>query len=228
MKRFSACLLAIACLVPAAHAADLIIDTPISDVAVAGYDWSGFYAGIFAGYGGGRGINTVSGTGAVSTVDVRGGLLGATVGANAQFDTFVLGLEGDVSWNGQSGSAVCGGAPGFQCDGRLDWASSAKVRGGVALDRLLVFGTLSVAAGGINATISPTPIGTTGNYAGTIWGWTVGGGVEYAVTEAISVKAEYAYTDFRNTTAPFGSVASTPSDIDLNTHVAKIGVNFHF
>lgn len=228
MKRVAASLLALSFVTPAAQAADLIIDTPVDRVAVAGFDWSGFYAGVFAGYGGGRPESFIAATGAVSPVDTRGGLLGATVGANAQFDMFVLGVEGDVAWSGIEGSDACEGAPGFQCNGRLDWTGSAKVRGGVALDRLLVFGTLGLAAGGINASTTPTPAGTTGSYETTVYGWTVGAGAEYAVTEAISVKAEYAYTDFGTTQAPAGTLAGSPDDLTISTHVAKVGVNLHF
>ena len=99
----------------------------------------------------------------MSPVDLQGGLLGVAIGANAQFDAFVLGVEGDVAWSGVAGSAVCAGAPAYSCNGVLDWIGSAKLRGGVAVQNILLFGTAGLAAGGITASTNPAPPASTGS-----------------------------------------------------------------
>jgi outer membrane immunogenic protein len=72
--------------------------------AASGYDWSGAYIGAEGAYGFGHNrwpnifnpnIPDDSGK-----FDIKGGLGGATVGANAQAGVFVLGVEGDWMWSG--------------------------------------------------------------------------------------------------------------------------------
>lgn len=229
------CRLAISVLVAttgvvSATAADLgTIYPPIIDIPSPAFSWSGFYAGIYAGYGNGRATSTGVATGSVSPVDVQGALLGGTVGANAQFGNFVLGAEGDLAWSGVKGSATCAGAPAYDCNGSLDWVGSAKARGGIAVDRVLLFGTAGVAVGGITASTNPAPPASTGTFSSTVWGWTVGGGAELAVTDALSVKAEYGYYDFATVQAPVNTIANLgATDIKANAHIVKLGVNYRF
>jgi len=202
---------------------------PLIDIPSPAFSWSGFYAGIYAGYGAGRATTTGVATGSFSPVDVQGALLGGTVGANAQFGNFVLGAEGDLAWSGVKGSATCAGAPAYGCTGTLDWAGAAKVRGGIAVDRVLLFGTAGVAIGGITASTNPAAPASTGSFSSTVWGWTVGGGAELAVTDAVSVKAEYGYYDFATVQAPVNTIANVgATDIKANAHIVKLGVNYRF
>lgn len=212
-----------------ASAADLGTDYPlIIDTPVAAFSWSGFYAGIYAGYGAGRATSTGVATGSVSPVDVQGALLGGTLGANAQFGNFVLGAEGDLGWSGVEGSATCANT-NFECKGRLDWSGSAKLRAGVAVDRVLLFGTAGLAVGGITASTNPAAAGATGSFSSTVWGWTAGGGAELAVTDTVSVKAEYAYHDFASVQAPINTIANLgATDIKSHVHTVKLGVNYRF
>src|SRR5688572_23863799 len=82
----------------AANAADLIIeDAPAADIAVAG-DWTGAYVGGHIGWvSGDVDWELVPQPGPAGTYTIGGWLLGAQAGYNWQVDTFVLGLEGDVS-----------------------------------------------------------------------------------------------------------------------------------
>lgn len=212
-----------------AHAADLDYDYPVLDTSTAAFDWSGFYAGIYAGYGAGRATSTGVVSGFVTPVDVQGSLLGGTVGANVQSGNLVFGAEGELAWSGVNGSATCVGNPTFDCNGTLNWLGSGKLRGGVAFDNVLLFGTAGIAAGGITATVDPIPAGATGTYSSTVWGWTVGAGAELAVSEQISIKAEYGYYDFASTRAPVDTIAnSAATDIKSHAHIAKLGVNYRF
>lgn len=225
----SASLAALSVTVPGAYAADLWTNysEPLI-ISSAGYDWSGFYAGVFAGYGAGRATSTSLVPATESPVDVQGMLLGGTVGANAQFGNFVLGVEGDLAWSGVDGSATCA-APAFTCTGSLDWLSSGKLRAGVAVDQVLLFGTAGISAGGIIASVDPAPAGANGTYSSTVWGWTIGGGAEMAVTDAMSIKAEYAYHDFATVQAPVNTIANLgATDIDSSAHTIKLGLNYRF
>lgn len=212
-----------------ATAADLGTYPPTIDIPPSTFSWSGFYAGIHAGYGAGRATSTGVTTGSVSPVNVQGGLLGGTVGANAQFGKFVVGAEGDLAWSGVKGSATCVGAPAYDCSGTLDWAGSGKLRGGIAVDRVLLFGTAGLVVGGITASTNPAPPASTGSFSATVWGWTVGGGAELAVTDAVSLKAEYAYYDFASVRAPVNTIANLgATDIKSHAHIVKLGLNYRF
>lgn len=211
-----------------ASAADLSYDFPqLVEMPGHSFDWSGFYAGVYAGYTGGRATSTASGN--VTNIDANGALLGGTVGVNAQYGSFVLGLENDLAWSGAQGSAICVGNAAFNCNGRLDWLGTTKLRGGVAVDQFLIFGTAGIALGGVTATVDPIPGGATGSFSSAVWGWTVGAGAEMAVTDNISVKAEYAYYDFASVQAEAGTITTVgATDIKSHAHVAKLGVNYRF
>ena len=75
-----------------ASAADVTVDP--------GYDWTGPYIGIQGGYGWETNNYTYT-LGAVNNdtdIDMNGFVGGGTIGANWQHESFVFGLEGDVSF----------------------------------------------------------------------------------------------------------------------------------
>jgi outer membrane immunogenic protein len=90
---------------------------------------------------------------------------------------------------------------------------------------------------------SQWPVTATGPIAGGFqesnWrtGWTVGGGIEYAVGYGWSVKGEYLYVDFGDWTAftsctnvgP-GCVSSLPTNLNVNLkdHIWRAGMNYKF
>lgn len=206
-------------------AADLIIADDVG-VAPASSDWSGFYAGVFGGYA--AGTATAESALGTTEIDGSGGLLGVTLGGNAQFDGFVLGLEGDIAWAGIEGDAACTGAPGYTCGGTVDWMGSLRARAGIAVDQVLLYATAGAALAGVTATV--TPVGAfTGEFSDTFIGWTAGVGAEVKVTDDISVKAEYAYVDLGTKTAPAGTLSTlNATDLSPAFHTVKLGVNFAF
>ena len=198
--------------------------TPPAPVSYStpGHDWSGFYAGVIAGSG--FGDTTFSG-GQSATVSGNGLLGGVTAGANMQYDQFVYGVEGDLAWDELAGSATCGTT---SCNTDHDWNGTLRARVGYAIDPVLVYATGGLAAAGINTGVSTAVAGTTGTYSDTYYGLTVGAGVEAAITEQLSAKAEYAYTDFGDRVAPAGTLAATNTTVSPSNHAIKVGLNFHF
>jgi len=209
-----------------AQAADFVIpDLP--DLPDTTFDWTGFYAGLGLGYGFGQGASTFAGN--TTTIPLDGVLLGGTVGWNYQVDSFVLGVEGDVFWNNQSGSATCVGAPALSCNGMIDWNGSLRGRAGVAVDTALFYGTAGVAFAGATATVTPPAGGTTGTHSDNFVGWTAGAGAEFLVTDNLTAKVEYSYTDYGTRTAPAGTLAfGGPTTIALTSHAVKTGLNWSF
>src|ERR1700694_158567 len=84
---------------------------------IAIYAWTGFYVGIAGGgsLGTSNHIDSATGLGDTIGYNVKGGLVGGTLGYNWQMSNFVFGLEGDISWVGEYGShlvyGLAGGAP---------------------------------------------------------------------------------------------------------------------
>lgn len=203
---------ALALTTTAAVAADPIMPAPvapISPISALAHDWTGFYAGINAGYGFGEAYGTPGLSDVFDSVD---GLVGgAQIGASAQFDMFVLGVEGDIQVSGMS-QEVLG------VEARLDYFGTVRARAGVAIDNFMPYVTGGFAYGG--GTIDDG-IDSDNN---THWGWTVGAGVEVAMDQSVSFKAEYLYTDLgaEEYFAPGGL------DAGLRFHTVRAGVNFHF
>lgn len=218
-------------LASSALAADMDVYTPAPPAAPqtpvytdTTLDWTGFYAGVLGGYG--FGSTDLSNTPTVG-IDTNGLLGGVTLGANVQSGQFVYGLEGDVMWSGQNGSATCLGG-GSTCSADYDWAGSLRARAGYAFDPVLIYATGGFAMAGINTSVSPATGGTSGSYSDTYLGWTVGGGVEAAVTDALTAKAEYAYSDYGSRTAPAGTLDTTATTVSPTSHAVKVGLNFRF
>jgi outer membrane immunogenic protein len=218
MKRFLLAAIALGGVASPAIAADLgYIEQPLPDTYISpGFSWTGFYAGVNGGYGWGE-----AETETVGDFDVDGGILGGQIGFNYDLGGFVLGAEADIQWTGMEGGTI---APlGTVVDGNVDYFGTVRARAGYAIDRLLPYVTGGFAYGGASGSSS---------FAGgfeteeTITGWTVGAGAEYALTDNITVKGEYLFTDFGDETFFPGTIIE--EDIALSFHTVRAGVNFKF
>jgi len=191
----------------------------------------GYIDGAFAGY------NTYSPKGS-------GGTFGGQFGCQFQTGSWVIGGEWDWSWSGLKEDNTY-----YQpFDGRLlpyyqytnkqvDWFSTARARVGLAWDRILVYATGGLAYAGFDAYthISPlvgAPPIAVGAYDEKRFGWTVGGGLEWAFANNWTAKAEFLYMDFGSFeyTAPLinNPTAYWPTHVDAKEYVARIGINYLF
>ncbi len=213
----------------AAAAADLIVEQPMVAAApVAAGDWEGFYAGIVGGLGSGTVDYTDIGAPGIVAADpsISGGMIGGTVGYNAQFDSVILGFEADLSWANLNGSRSNGAGNTFQSS--VNWLGTVRGRVGIDLDPVLLYATAGLATGALTTTLVGPPDARA--YTGTHVGYTVGGGAEFKVTEDVSVKAEYLYTDLGRRDIPTGSLfgGSTANTAQASFHAIRVGANFHF
>lgn len=161
---------------------------------VPAYSWTGLYLGGQIGYGWGTDTLTVFPFGFGTNFSPNGVLGGAHVGYNFQMNQFVAGLEGDVEGTGISRKFSPGGV---LYSTQIPVQGSIRGRLGVALDRVLLYATGGAAFAGFDT--SYTGFGYNASSQSRA-GWTVGGGIEYAVTDNWSVRAEYRYADFGHLT----------------------------
>lgn len=229
----------------AANAADLMMPADTSPAySPPAHDWTGFYAGINGGYAAGTvdwsGTYYDAGGAALGpstdgTMDLSGWLAGGTIGANMQMGSFVLGVEGDVDWTNITGEgdAIDPLDPNPSVPStKLDWLATLRARAGIAVDNLVLYGTAGGAWSGGSMTITNLDGAGDDETADiTASGWTAGVGAEYALSDNMSVKAEYLYTrlsmdpvDFTN--VPPADHLTAKGTADINT--IKLGLNFKF
>ncbi len=183
------------------------------------HTWTGFYAGLNAGYGWGsynRAAATLMGKGS-------GGVLGAQMGYNYQFSNLVLGVEGDLnaSWISGNRSPLAGTAT----SGSLDWFGTLRGRLGFAADRALIYGTGGYAGGQVKSTIVDTVVPFSETTSSWRSGWAMGGGIEYAFTNRVSAKAEYLYMNLGSRLLfPVNAPVSSTYSVSL----IRGGVNYRF
>ncbi|MEW6437369.1 MAG: outer membrane protein [Pseudomonadota bacterium] len=158
------------------------------------FSWNGAYVGGQVGYEWGT-TTTSSFVNAAPGVRVSGpsqddsGVVGGGhVGYNYQISQFIVGAEGDVNGADYTGNGF--DLLGLSLSHRTAVDGSIRARAGIAFDRILVYGTGGVAFASIR-----NSVGLDTQTVGRV-GWTAGGGVEYAIDNNWSVRAEYRYTDY--------------------------------
>jgi opacity protein-like surface antigen len=215
------------------------VKAPVSDRAP---NWTGLYIGAFAGAGYGSATMDFPGIGAAGP-QVAGALVGGTVGYNYQIGSWVLGLEGDAGWTNARGSVACSGAfsvpgvlAGTDCADRADFLATATARLGYAWGRALYYAkaggawtheTFTVTCNNLFSVCLGGPAaGAQSTASDDRAGWTIGYGVEFALTPNWSAKGEVNYIDFgnRNITAQDGTVLNA----GMRITEGKIGVNYRF
>ena len=226
----------------AASAADLPLKTKAPPLEAI-YDWTGFYIGVSGGGSLGQSDHIDRATGLTDTggFNVKGGLVGGTVGYNWQMSSFVFGLEGDISWVGEYGSHIDDASvgpfanpaspalPAFQSFTKETWLATARARFGYAVNNLLFYGTGGYAGAGVEAGIKNSKTNALlVSSTSTRNGWTAGGGLEWGFAPNWSAKFEWLYMKFES--KPFNTLlAEGPrSSVPLDDNVVRVGINYRF
>ncbi|MBN8940768.1 MAG: porin family protein [Rhizobiales bacterium] len=245
MKKFLLAGAALAALASGAQAADLGVQRVAVPAAIVSpvFNWTGFYVG---GYVGGssrqsrftdvNGYNLAGESWNVNRTSFLGGL---TAGYNWQLTpSFLLGVEAEVGYLGGARRAQPSSA-GLDTTGRINDSvyGLLTARAGFTVDRALFFvkGGLALGGGSLRisdtCTAAPCGPGTLAGSRSTDFGWTIGGGVEYAVAQNWTIKGEYNYVRFNNRTinAVSGANAAFAYGVSNNdAHLFKVGVNYLF
>lgn len=168
------------------------------------------------------------------SIDIDGWVGGLHLGYLWQSDSLVLGIEGDGEFAGLDGDtdifAFAGDVqPAGTLEQEIDWLASLRLRAGFAMDRALIYATGGLAAGGVELTAENVFTGASQSESGTEWGWTLGGGLEYAFTDALSARIEYRYTDLGKTDMTFeGPFGAQDLEVDNSFHAVRLGLSWHF
>jgi len=259
MKRLLLATVALAALSAPAMAADLATKYPVKAVAVVPvFSWTGFYIGANVGYGGDKfNFNEVESYGYPynyyygDSINSSGFFAGGQIGYNYQFaNNVVIGVETDLQWSGIEGkhdtsyAAYYGYADNESFGASVDYFGTIRARLGYAFDRFLPYITGGAAYGKTNVNYSYSnnyPYATGYSQSSTNWGWTIGGGVEYAITNNWTFKTEYLYVDLGSTDYAYSvgyaqdamiaydrGYSNYTGSVDTKFHTLKAGVNYKF
>ena len=232
MKRALLSTAAVVALTAGASAADLgrpvamPVKAPVVFATV--YNWTGPYLGIVGGGGWGN-SRLYAANPRVNfsrSFSPSGGFVGGTLGYNWQFNnSFVIGLEGDMSWAGIRASRMCTQTSWCQVD--QDWIGTVRGRVGYAAGPALFYVTGGYAVSAIRVKGEDRFYNSSDEMTKTRSGWTIGGGLEYGFWNNWSAKAEYLYADYGST--KYGrNDGSIPVNVKFNESLFRIGINYRF
>jgi outer membrane immunogenic protein len=244
-----------------ALAADMAVKAPL--LSTPTYSWAGFYVGANAGGHWGTdndpaftSVDTnftstniaIHNQAAPANLKPAGFAGGIHFGYNWQKSNVVVGLEADI--DGLAGTksravtvplTVAPATSTFTDSARDNWMSTLRVRAGfLPTDQILIFATggLALSSWSLNHSFSSTGAGGpsgTDNRTVVRTGWTVGGGLEYALKNNWFVRAEYLYANFGTTNSvlvtqcpcgPFITNFAEPEKLSEN--IVRVGISYLF
>jgi len=248
---------ALVALTTAATAADLPYrSAPAPYASAPVFTWAGPYVGVNAGALWANRTRPVlydaSGLpfpSPISDSDSAGVSLGGTVGYNVQMGpNVVFGAEADLSWvnldrksrmssiDRPDGELTVTNA---EFSNRLEYYGTLRGRFGVlAMPSLLLYATGGLAY----ADVKHAAIGTSvtaddddlavGSKSSTKWGYALGAGIEYALSNNLSVKGEYLYVGLSDTKYVMTDIADGAPMASVKEHndfsSVRIGLNYRF
>ena len=193
-------------------------------------DMDGFHLGLFAGHASGSYESTTT---ASIDHEPSGKDYGVQIGWNTPMEAVQWGVVADYSKSSVEGEDTIS-VQGFDSFSFHDVNSIATLRArlGFAVGRAVFFGTAGVVMADLEnhmiVTRAGVEVGRDGE--GTSHsGWAAGFGVEYPITETVSVSAEYLRLDLGEDDVSLdigGFPFNDSGDLALNT--LRLGVNFRF
>ena len=119
---------------------------------------------------------------------------GVVAGMNWQVDSLLLGIEADYQWGGLIAD---NDEPAELTDFALNGVATIRGRAGVVMDNTLLYLTGGLALLDTEFGGEVGPPGGTVHDSDSAWitGWTIGGGVEHAFSDALHGRLEYLYID---------------------------------
>jgi outer membrane immunogenic protein len=203
-------------------------------------------------------INIPGFTGSES-VHPKGIIGGGQIGYNWQFSpNWVAGIEADFQGSGQKDNANFSTSFAFvnllpvtgtaltDYEAKILWFGTVRGRIGYAWDRIMLYATGGLAYGKVELEGTRTVSGTWGvlpfsishaiGHSEVNVGWTAGAGVEVALADRWTVKAEYLYLDLGSIDDPDATVGvinsvtggQTFTHTRFTDHIVRAGLNYRF
>ena len=198
-----AAMMAFATMGSSSYAADMVTE-PVAD-------WSGLYLGGHAGYL--WGDVDVDG---FDDSDIEGFIWGGLGGFNFQSDNLVFGIEADFGFTDADGSDFDSADLSYE----MKHNAHIRARLGMDMDMFMPF----IAGGLAVGKFEVTEQGGAVDDSNTMWGFTIGGGVDVRPMEHLVIRAEYLYDDYGS--KDFDVNGGT--DIGFDAHTVRAALIWHF
>lgn len=209
-----------------------LLATVIVDGARAGepprsFDWTGAYVGGHFGYGTGTfgpGTNPLLREAPYFTPSVIGFVGGYQLGYGVQLpNNVVLGLEAAATFGG----ALQPDQPIRPFTTSIDYIATVRPRIGYAWGSFLPYVTGGPAWGGTRVEINAPTGELLGEKRAINAGWTIGGGIEYALVDHWTARIAYDYVELGPRTYVLDTIptVTTPTP---RIHLATVGLNYRF
>ncbi len=179
--------------------------------------------------------------GAIADLSGIAGLYGIQVGANRQFGSAVVGVELDFSGSSYDTTLrfddfTNDATPDEFASAQLNWLTTLRAKAGLAVGSAFAYVTGGIAFADVDFCATDDGNGCLGTNTQEVrdseilTGFTVGSGVEFKLTQALSVKTEYLYVDLERkvfTNDDPGTGADSVS-LDMDLHIFRAGLNYSF
>lgn len=147
--------------------------------------------------------------------------LGAEIGYDKKVDAFLFG--GILDFSGTKyATHYSNELKNVFISTDLNWFSTARVRAGIPLNRLLIYGTAGLALGNFDVEYMSS---AQWSASYTEIGWAAGAGAAYALSQNWVVDLSYLHLDFNSVSQNMGD-AKIKSD--LMADLVKLGINYKF
>ena len=188
------------------------------------HTWSGIYIGAHGG-GGWDSTCYLYDTGSHGCHDGDGWLGGGQIGFNVQQGQFVFGVEFSGSWADITGSHSAQSLVTISFSSDVSTILTLTGRVGVTLDRALLYAT----GGGawLRQTIDYQAVSAYSDKLNRT-GWTIGAGLEYALTPNWSIAAQYNYIDLADEDVTFAAPSPFGYEVPHELHLATVRLNYRF
>ena len=204
-------------------AADLTRPAPVA------YTWTGWYAGGHFGYGSGSygaGTHPTPHSADFIQPSATGFIGGYQAGYNFQAaNNVVVGFEVDTTFGSPRKDTA---APQSSFETTFNFVGTTRARLGYAHGIWLPYVTGGLAFGKTRVNQYDSFGDVMPAEAANHWGWTVGAGLEFALTENWTAKVEYDYLEL----GPKNYNLTMPSPgqitVDPKLHLVKVGLNYRF
>jgi outer membrane immunogenic protein len=223
------------------QAADLPHKAPAGEAPAASL-WSGCYIGVEGSgvWGSSQHVSALPATSGLPITpkfNESGGSGGGTVGCNYDVQSWIFGVENDLSWNNGHGSSPDQRPFNLGAVSHTDqsWLDTIRGRIGVAWDHgWMSYVTAGAAFTETRVSVCVTALGQCASESNIRRGWIGGFGVEYAIWSNIYLKLEYLHADFGggaryfSTPTALGPLTVGTRDVSLKDDLVRAGLNWRF
>lgn len=141
-----------------------------------------------------------------------------------------MGVEGDFSAGGiESGrTALFDPEPRTRDIGHSDvkWQAAFRARLGYDMGRILPFATAGLAMAGYQHSVEDPYLFD--SFTRIAVGWTIGAGLDFALTQHLIARAEYRYADFGTDHYAWNPGLALAHTVDLSLHDVRLGLAYKF